>query len=61
MSAMVRRIATVVNGSLEDILNRLIALTIAPCAIDFTATPGELPGKTWISRGAKARTKLRGP
>ena len=58
---MVRRIATVVKGSLEDILNRLTAFTIAPWAMDFTATPGELPGSTWISRGAKARTKLLRP
>jgi len=38
--------ATVVKGSLDDILKRLIAFTIAPCAMDFTATPGELPGRT---------------
>jgi len=43
---MVRRMATVVNGSLDDILNKLTAFTMAPCAIDFTATPGELPGRT---------------
>lgn len=61
MSAIVRRIATVVNGSLDDILNRLTALTSAPCAMDFTATPGELPGSTWIRRGGKARTKLLRP
>ena len=36
-------------------------LTSDPCAIDLTATPGELPGRTWISRGAKARTKLLRP
>ena len=61
MSAMVRSTATVVKGSLEDILNRLTALTIAPWAMDLTATPGELPGSTWISRGANARTKLLRP
>ena len=61
MSAIVRSTATVVNGSLDDILNKLTALTIAPWAMDFTATPGELPGSTWISRGAKARTKLLRP
>src|SRR5262245_45629833 len=36
ISAIVRSTATVVNGSLEGILNRLTALTKAPCAIDDT-------------------------
>ena len=58
---MVRRIATMVKGSALLILNRLMPLTIDPCATDFTATPGELPGSTWIRRGAKARTKLLRP
>ena len=45
MEAMVRRMATVVNGSLDDILNRFTAFTRAPCAMLFTATPGVLPGR----------------
>ena len=58
---MVRRIATAMNGSLDPILNRFTAFTIAPMAIDWTDTTGELPGRTWISRGGKARVKLRRP
>src|SRR5262249_5985387 len=55
-SAMVRSTATVVNGSLEGILNRLTAFTSAPCAIDATHPDGALPASMCTMRGGKART-----
>jgi hypothetical protein len=54
MSAMVRSTATVVNGSLDGILNRLTALTIAPCAIDATHPAGAFPASMCTIRGVNA-------
>jgi hypothetical protein len=55
-SAMVRRTATVVNGSLDGILKRLTALTMAPCAMDATHPAGALPASMCTIHGGKART-----
>ena len=55
MSAIVRSTATVVNGSLDGILKRLIAFTTAPCAIEAIEPAGALPASMCTIRGGNAR------